>query len=162
MYDKETFALLTRKVWNMLSENTKFSATVSTTINRLTSKPFRENVARAVLQSMTSELNRTVLPAPSESGEKFIDAVAFAFAYLAEDDRPPKFTAYTPSAFAEMLIVKFCSLYAERDVAAPTDDVQSDDQATLAIPTCSAEALSLRQRIRSMPVTQFGQYSLSR
>lgn len=162
MLEKEAFALLTRRVWNMLSDNATFGADVSSAINKLKPKPFREKVARAVLRTMSKELGRTVTPAVSESGEDFVDTVALAYACMAENDRPPKFTSYTPRAFTEMLIIKFCTAYATLDESAPTDDVLPDCQVTLTIPTYSAEALSLRERIRKMPTAEFAQYSLPR
>ena len=62
MLGKEAFALLVTRVWNMLSDNEKFSADVSTSVNKLKPKAFRENVARSVLQAMTSAVGRTLTP----------------------------------------------------------------------------------------------------
>lgn len=160
MFEKEAFALLTRKTWHMLTANTKFTGDLSNVVNKLKPKPFREKVARTVLQTMSKELGRTVTPAVSESGEDFVDSVALAFACLAEEDRPPKFVGYTPHAFTEMLIIKFCCGYAVLDVDAPTDDVIDECRFTLSIPVFSTEALSLRERLRAMPVLKFGKYSL--
>ena len=161
MLEKEAFALLAKRVWHMLSGNTVFGIDVTNAINRLHPKLFRENVARVVLGIMTDSLQRTVLPAEGETGEDFIDAVAFAFTSLAEGDRPPKFTGYTPHAFAEMLILQFCTAYTVLDERAPTDGMLLDCKGTLEFPTCSAEALTLRERLRAMPATAFGQYTLS-
>lgn len=160
MLEKEAFALLTRRVWNMLSENTKFSSDVSTTINKLKPKVFRQNVARKVLQAMTATVGRTFGPGVKKSDEEFIETIAFAFAYVSEDGRPPKFTGYTPHTFAEMLIIKFCTSYAELDMGAPNDDAVHKYPVEVFIPTTSPAALSLRERLRAMPVPEFGKYSL--
>lgn len=159
MLEKEAFVMLVKKVWNMLTDNTQFSADVSTVVNKLKPKQFRERVARVILSVMTKELGRTVTPSTASSGEDFIDTVALAFASIAEDDRPLKFSGYTPHAFAEMLIIKFCTEYAVLDERAPTDDVLPDCKVALTIPTCSAEALSLREQLQTMPVTEFGRYA---
>lgn len=162
MLEKEAFALLVRRVWNMLSDNEKFGADVSTAVNKLRPKAFRENVARRVLQAMTSAVGRTFTPRVEKSGEAFIETVAFAFAYVAEDGRPSTFTGYTPHTFAEMLIVKFCNSYAALDADAPTDETLHTCPVKLAIPTISPAALTLRERIRAMAVPEFGQYSMKK
>ncbi|MEK7518851.1 MAG: hypothetical protein AAB424_02000 [Patescibacteria group bacterium] len=160
MLGKEAFALLVTRVWNMLSDNEKFSADVSTSVNKLKPKAFRENVARSVLQAMTSAVGRTLTPRVEQSGKDFIETVAFAFAYVSEDGRPPKFTGYTPHTFAEMLIVKFCTSYAELDAGAPTNDAIHKCPVKIVIPTTSPAAILLSERIRAMPTAEFGKYPI--
>lgn len=152
MLEKEAFALLTKRVWHMLNGNEPIAPTVTDAINRLEPKPFHESAARTVLAAMTKEIGRTVVPALSETDDAFIDAVAFAFVFLAEGDRPTKYDGYTSHTFAEMLIEQFCKAYAKT--------VSMSTPVKLDIPISSPRALSLRERLRDLKPTAFGQYTL--
>ncbi len=160
MLEKEAFALLTKRVWHMLEENTPIRESVLAALSDAEPQQFREHVARAVLTEMTQVIGRTVVPAPTESGDDFLDAVALAFAILAESDRPPKYDGYTAHGFAEMLIEQFCRGYAALGEASPTDETLEDCRVILDIPTRSENAQELRARLRDMPICAFGEYTL--
>jgi hypothetical protein len=160
MLEKEAFAILTRKVWEKLGDKTKFSAELSTAIKRLNPKPFRKKVARMVLQEMSKQLQRTVTPDKKLSDSVFIEAIALAFECVATVDCPSRFVGYNPLTFAEMLIIQFCNAYAVLDAGAPTDNVLPDCRVTFTIPTYSAEALALREHLGTMPISEFGKYSI--
>jgi hypothetical protein len=155
MFEKEAFALLTKRVWAMLDGNETISVHVTDALVNREPQPFQESVARVALQRMTQEVGRMLVPAYDVTGDGFIDAVSFGFAYFAAENRPEKYADFTEHTLAEMLITKFCQDYVAL-AETPTSPTLRNSL-TMAHPLRGTE---LRARIRAIDPTQFGRYTI--
>ncbi|MEK7631742.1 MAG: hypothetical protein AAB445_02630 [Patescibacteria group bacterium] len=125
----------------------------------LPQRTFREAVARYVLELISWNIGRTLIPEKTLTEEGFCDAVALAFACAIECDRPARFARYPAERFAKVLIERYMIGYQViDDLGFPDEELVKFTYSMEDIP--EDPKAELCTFIREIDVTTFGRFAL--